>query len=186
VLPSPREGNAEIRGFIIAGRDQRWYPAQARQQKLDGGWTIEVSSPLVSEPVAVRYGWANWPTGNLVGRERLPLPTFRTDDWPIPEGVNYSTAAKKAAETKLKELKALGARQAADRKLRQALLDLPVLEADKFKGDGAGLLASKLARIEAILAQMASREVARIIEKERPELKGKLEALRKEVETLKK
>jgi sialate O-acetylesterase len=186
VLPSPREGNAEIRGFIIAGRDQRWYPAQARQQKLDGEWTIEVSSPLVSEPVAVRYGWANWPTGNLVGRERLPLPTFRTDDWPIPEGVNYSTAAKKAAETKLKELKALGARQAADRKLRQALLDLPVLEADKFKGDGAGLLASKLARIEAILAQMASREVARIIEKERPELKGKLEALRKEVETLKK
>jgi hypothetical protein len=140
----------------------------------------------VSEPVAVRYGWANWPTGNLVGRERLPLPTFRTDDWPIPEGVNYSDVAKKAAETKLKELKALGARQAADRKLRQALLDLPALEADKFKGDGAGLLVSKLARIEAILAEMASREVARIIERERPELKDKLDALRKEVETLKK
>jgi len=186
VLPSPREGNAEIKGFIIAGRDQRWYPAQARQKKLDGEWTIEVSSPLVSEPVAVRYGWANWPTGNLVGRERLPLPTFRTDDWPIPEGVNYSDVAKKAAETKLKELKALGTRQAADRKLRQALLDLPALEADKFKGDGAGLLASKLARIEAILAEMASREVARIIERERPELKDKLDALRKEVETLKK
>jgi hypothetical protein len=100
--------------------------------------------------------------------------------------VNYSDVAKKAAETKLKELKALGARQAADRKLRQALLDLPALEADKFKGDGAGLLVSKLARIEAILAEMASREVARIIERERPELKDKLDALRKEVETLKK
>ena len=60
------------------------------------------------------------------------------------------------------------------------------MEADKFKGDGAGLLASKLARIEAILAEMASREVARIIERERPELKDKLDALRKEVETLKK
>ena len=74
VLPCPREGKAEILGFTIAGADQRWYPAKARNVKLDGRWTIELSSDLVAEPVAARYGWAQWPTGNLVGRGRLPVP----------------------------------------------------------------------------------------------------------------
>jgi sialate O-acetylesterase len=186
VLPSPREGNAEILGFIIAGKDRRWYPAQARQQKFEGAWTIEVSSPLVPEPVAVRYGWANWPTGNLVGRERLPMATFRTDDWPIPEGVNYSDEAKKASEAKLKELKEIGAQQAADRKLRQALLDVPRLERERFKGDGAGLLTSKIARFEAILDELESKEAARALERVRPDLKEKLSDLRKGVAALKK
>ena len=74
VLPQPYQGNAPIEGFIIAGKDRRWYPAKAQEKRLDGTWTIEVWSDLVAEPVAVRYGWANWPTGNLVGRERPPAP----------------------------------------------------------------------------------------------------------------
>lgn len=184
VLPSPREGNAPITGFIVAGDDRRWYPADAQQKKLDGKWTIEVGSPLVPKPVAVRYGWANWPTGNLVGRERLPMATFRTDDWPIPEGVNYSEEAGKASSEAIKKLKEMGAQQAADRKLRQALSDIPRLEAENFKGDGAGLLENKIARMEAILEELGSRSNQRMIEKERPEMKEKLDALRKTIEDL--
>lgn len=117
VLPQPYQGSAPIEGFIIAGNDRRWYPATAQEKKLDGTWTIEVSSDLVPEPVAVRYGWASWPTGNLVGRGNLPAPTFRTDDWPLTEGVRYSEEARKAAEANIKALQEQGARFALDRKL---------------------------------------------------------------------
>ena len=134
VIPQPRQGNAPIEGFIIAGKDRRWYPAKAREKRVDGTWSIEVWSDLVSEPVAVRYGWANWPTGNLVGRERIPIPTFRTDDWPIIEGVSYSDEAKKASNEKIKALQEEGKRQALDRKIRQMKLDLQALEEEYEKG----------------------------------------------------
>jgi len=41
----------------------------------------------VKEPVAVRYGWATSPMGNLKvnGKEWLPLQSFRTDEWDWPE-----------------------------------------------------------------------------------------------------
>jgi len=66
--------------------------------------------------------------------------------------------------------------------LQQALFDLPGLEWDRFKGDGAGLVQSKLARIEAILDEFELKEVSRLLERERPELKKKLEAIRRELE----
>ncbi len=154
VLPKPRQGKAAIKGFIIAGKDRRWYPAKAQEKRVDGTWTIEVRSDLVAEPVAVRYGWANWPTGNLVGRERLPVPTFRTDDWPIVEGVSYSAEAKKASSEKIKAMQEEGKKLALDRKLRQMQIDLPKLEQDLYKGDTKKQLDSKLARIEAILDEM--------------------------------
>jgi sialate O-acetylesterase len=128
VLPCPREGNAEFRGFIIAGSDRRWYPAKARHTRLDKKPCIEVRSDLVNAPVAVRYGWASWPTGNLVGRERLPIATFRTDNWPIPEGVSYSQEARERCSKILADLKAKAERDALDRKIRQMLVDLPALE----------------------------------------------------------
>ncbi|MFT5411886.1 MAG: sialate O-acetylesterase [Verrucomicrobiales bacterium] len=154
VLPQPRQGRASIEGFIIAGNDRRWYPAKAQEKRVDGTWTIEVLSDLVAEPVAVRYGWANWPTGNLVGRERLPVPTFRTDDWPIVEGVSYSEEAKKASDEKIRVMQEEGKRFAFDRKLRQLQIDLPKLETDLYKGDAKKQLESKLARIETILDEL--------------------------------
>ena len=157
VLPCPREGKAEFKGFIIAGSDRRWYPATARHAMLDGKNCIEVRSDLVADPVAVRYGWANWPTGNMVGRERLPLPTFRTDDWPIPEGVSYSKEAKESSSERLKQLKAEGERQALDRKIRQMQLDLPKLEHElhvRKNGSAGGLVRSKLARMAKILDEL--------------------------------
>ena len=36
----------------------------------------------MSEPVAVRYAWADNPVCNLYSAEGLPLTPFRTDDWP--------------------------------------------------------------------------------------------------------
>jgi sialate O-acetylesterase len=64
-------------GFTIAGADQKFVPAQAEIK----GQTVVVSSPSVSDPVAVRYGWANVPECNLFNFEGLPASPFRTDDW---------------------------------------------------------------------------------------------------------
>ena len=43
-----------------------------------------VTSEAVPQPVAVRYGWANVPDGNLFNKAGLPASPFRTDgnDYP--------------------------------------------------------------------------------------------------------
>jgi sialate O-acetylesterase len=66
---------SELRGFAIAGADQRWVAATAR---IDGA-TIVVSSPQVPQPVAARYAWADNPECNLYNKEALPAAPFRTD-----------------------------------------------------------------------------------------------------------
>ena len=188
VLPCPREGTAEFRGFIIAGPDRRWYPAKANHARLDGQPCIEVFSDLVEDPAAVRYGWAQWPTGNMVGRNRLPVPTFRTDDWPIPEGVNYSKEAQDRCRENLAVLRAEGEKQALDRKIRKMLVDLPVLETElhlRKNGSMKRLVESKIGRIEIILDELQeddwlSRNIARY-----PELVEKVKATRETVEKLK-
>ena len=187
VLPCPREGKAEFQGFIIAGKDRRWYPAKARNAKLDNKWCIELTSDLVKEPVAARYGWANWPTGNLVGRERLPMATFRTDDWPIPEGVNYTQEAKEASSAKIKELQEIGKRQALDRKIRQLQIDLPRLESELFRGDAAGQIDSKLVRIDSILEEFETDAwLSRQLKDHDPELLPKLDAMRASLKGMRK
>ena len=73
-----------IGGFVIAGPDSSFVWADAR---IDGSSVI-VSSPLVPDPVAVRYGWANNPNLNLRNGAGLPASPFRTDDWPgVTDGV---------------------------------------------------------------------------------------------------
>jgi sialate O-acetylesterase len=68
----------EARGFAIAGSDRKFVPAHAR---VTGRNTIEVRADDVSEPVAVRYAWADNPVCNVYGGG-LPVTPFRTDDWP--------------------------------------------------------------------------------------------------------
>lgn len=68
-------------GFLVAGADQIFHPATA---SLSGN-TLIVSSPSVSNPVAVRYAWANNPTMGLYDETGLPVPPFRSDDWPAPD-----------------------------------------------------------------------------------------------------
>ena len=69
-----------VKGFQIAGADQQWKSAEA---KIDGDKVI-VSSSEVTQPVAVRYAWKDWPDCNLYNGADLPASTFRTDDWPVP------------------------------------------------------------------------------------------------------
>lgn len=66
-----------LTGFIVAGADHIWRPAQARLV----GETVVVSSPEVAAPVAARYAWENLPTCNLFNAAGLPASPFRTDDW---------------------------------------------------------------------------------------------------------
>jgi sialate O-acetylesterase len=69
----------ELTGFTIAGDDRKFVNAQAAIQ----GDRIIVSSPQVPHPVAVRYGWANYPVVNLTNEAGLPASPFRTDDFPL-------------------------------------------------------------------------------------------------------
>jgi sialate O-acetylesterase len=65
-------------GFSIAGQDRRFVWADAQIQ----GEQVVVSSPQVTEPVAVRYAWSDNPACNLYNSANLPALPFRTDDWP--------------------------------------------------------------------------------------------------------
>jgi sialate O-acetylesterase len=71
-----KEG-AELKGFALAGMDHKWYWAEAKII----GKKIELKSKDVPHPVAVRYAWANHPTGNLINKEGLPAFPFRSDSW---------------------------------------------------------------------------------------------------------
>ncbi len=73
----PRDG--PLTGFTISGEDHTFYNAEAEIQ----GDTIVVRSPKVEHPVAVRYGWADYPLGNLWNKAGLPASPFRTDDFPM-------------------------------------------------------------------------------------------------------
>ncbi len=68
----------ELKGFAIAGADQKFVWAKATIV----GNKVVVSSEQVPRPVAVRYGWADNPDCNLCNKEGLPASPFRTDDWP--------------------------------------------------------------------------------------------------------
>lgn len=67
-----------LQGFAVAGEDRQWQPATARIE----GDTVVVASPEVPRPVAARYAWGNFPTGNLYNGAGLPATPFRTDAWP--------------------------------------------------------------------------------------------------------
>ncbi|HMJ65010.1 MAG TPA: 9-O-acetylesterase, partial [Candidatus Binatia bacterium] len=69
----------ELKGFAIAGADKKFVWAKAEIQ----GDKIVVSNSEVSEPVAVRYGWADCPVVNLWNKDGLPASPFRTDDFPM-------------------------------------------------------------------------------------------------------
>ena len=67
-----------LNGFTVCGEDKYFYPAKA----VIVGTTIEVSSEKVPKPVAVRFGWKNYPVVNLYNKEGLPAVPFKTDDFP--------------------------------------------------------------------------------------------------------
>ena len=80
-------GDSELKGFVIAGPDRKFYWAKA--VIAADGRSIEVSSDNVKFPMAVRYGWANNPYCNLYNSDDLPASPFRTDEWPGLSINNY-------------------------------------------------------------------------------------------------
>ena len=77
--------NNPVKGFEVAGEDRKFYPATGNHI-LWGTNTIEVWSEQVPHPVAVRYAYRNFPEeANVMSQLGLPLPSFRSDDWPIED-----------------------------------------------------------------------------------------------------
>jgi len=68
----------KLTGFTICGEDRKFVNAEA---KIEGD-TVVVWSDQVEKPVAVRFGWANYPVVNLWNKADLPASPFRTDDFP--------------------------------------------------------------------------------------------------------
>jgi sialate O-acetylesterase len=74
---STREGAGEVTGFAIAGKDQQFHWAKATIE----GNEVVVYCDKVSDPLAVRYAWADNPECNLMNSAGLPAIPFRTDNW---------------------------------------------------------------------------------------------------------
>jgi len=107
-----------VKGFAIAGADQKFVWAEAKivpgdipvqaskssktKSKTPTPLVLKLSAEGVTQPVAVRYAWANNPDVNLINKAGLPAVPFRTDDWPqveppaIPAATPAPTAAPKA------------------------------------------------------------------------------------------
>lgn len=64
-----------LHGFVICGSDRKFVFATARVVKNK----VIVSSEKISHPIAVRYGWADFPKVNLFNKEGMPASPFRTD-----------------------------------------------------------------------------------------------------------
>lgn len=71
-----RARSGELKGFAIAGDDQKFAWAKA---KIDDGKVI-VWNDGIRMPIAVRYAWAGNPIGNMINAAGLPASPFCTDD----------------------------------------------------------------------------------------------------------
>jgi sialate O-acetylesterase len=67
-----------VKGFEIAGAEKQFRYAKATVE----GNTVIVHHDSVSDPVAVRFGWADDASdNNLFNAEGFPAAPFRTDTW---------------------------------------------------------------------------------------------------------
>jgi sialate O-acetylesterase len=71
-----------ISELYIAGADKIFYPASSIIKNNQ----LIVSSKLVKQPVAVRFGFSSAAMPNLFSKEGLPVNPFRTDDWELDRG----------------------------------------------------------------------------------------------------
>ncbi len=76
------EGGVKLAGesdkvFAIAGADQKWVWATPT---VDGN-SLVLRAPGVSKPVAARFGWSNFPRGNVYNGAGLPMAPYRSDKW---------------------------------------------------------------------------------------------------------
>jgi sialate O-acetylesterase len=91
----PDDFSPVIEGFSIADKSGIFYMADAVTVETTNSALkfkqFFVSTPLVKEPVHVRYGWARAPMANLKvnGLPWQPLYSFRTDTGPFPPEVSH-------------------------------------------------------------------------------------------------
>lgn len=69
--------NKAVTGFELAGADGIFHPATGRI--VTSKPMVEVTSPEVPEPTAVRYSFRNYAPGNLSNTLGIPVIPFRTD-----------------------------------------------------------------------------------------------------------
>ena len=73
-----KEKYGYLKGFEVAGADQKFYYAKADVR----GNSVIVHADSVATPVSVRYGWADDNSDvNLYNGEGFPAIPFRTDTW---------------------------------------------------------------------------------------------------------
>jgi hypothetical protein len=73
----------------------RYLPVKQNNKWTKDMQTIQIWSPMVEKPVALRYAWATAGMGNLKlnGDQDIPFPGFRTDKWDLPESEDPSGSA---------------------------------------------------------------------------------------------
>ncbi len=133
----PDDWSALIEGFSIAGDDGKFYMAHARFPLKSAGrsdsnargrdtTTIRVWSPLVKNPIAVRYAWGICPLGNLKvgGKAWLPLQSFRTDTFDYPEVEDPATTAPMDS----KKLKEDAIAQVLERRTKEGAMTPEIIE----------------------------------------------------------
>lgn len=87
-----KDNASKLSGFTIAGRDGKFYPAEA---VIVGKNQVKVKNSQVTAPVDVRYLWVNSTDMNLFNKEGFPATSFRTDKYPlVTEGVNVNPEPK--------------------------------------------------------------------------------------------
>jgi len=142
----PDDMSTVPRGFSIADESGKFYVAYTVYQlKKDAGiWNVAnknfdatkviVWSPLVKQPVAVRYAWARSPMGNLKvnGKEWLPLQSFRTDEWDWPESDDpFDSLVDRG---KSRAMNAEAAKRCEHRRTEEAKRAVEILERLKILG----------------------------------------------------
>jgi sialate O-acetylesterase len=68
--------NGGLKGFELAGSDKSWAPADAT---IDGD-KVMLSSPKVTHPMYVRYGWAGVPIATLYNGDGFPASPFTSEN----------------------------------------------------------------------------------------------------------
>ena len=114
---SPYGMRVAPKGFVIAGKDRHFYPAELTNEKGD---TFAIASAFVPEPESVRYAWGVHPVGDF-GNRAGPTPPFRTDNWPAwtdspierkgPEKGDPDVPTKETAQAQAKVRKAAAAKK---------------------------------------------------------------------------
>ena len=80
-----KDGSSSLSGFMVAGKDGQFYPAEA---VIVDNNRVRVKSNQVNDPVDVRYLWVNSGYINFFNKEGFPALPFRTDKYRLEtEGV---------------------------------------------------------------------------------------------------